>query len=74
MPAATVPTSNGSLAGWFSVPEGPGPWPDVAVIHGASSMSQDLRKQADRLAASGQLAVAPPDLFLARRTAISGAR
>jgi carboxymethylenebutenolidase len=51
-----------SLGGYLAVPEGPGPFPAVVVIHEAFGLDEQTRRHADRLARAGYLALAL-DLF-----------
>ncbi len=65
MPMTEVPvTADGArLRAHLAGPAvGDGPWPGVVVLHEAFGLNDDIRQQADRLAAAGYLAVAP-DLF-----------
>jgi carboxymethylenebutenolidase len=62
MPAIAIP---GGVDAHLAVPPvGEGPWPGVVVLHEAFGLNDDIRQQADRLAAAGYVAVAP-DLFSA---------
>ena len=47
------------LRGYVARPDGDGPWPGVVVIHEALGLNDIVRRQADRLAAAGYLAVVP---------------
>ena len=62
MPDLTYPTPGGELRGYLAVPPGDGPWPGVVVVHEAFGLTDDIRRQADRFAAKGYVALAP-DLF-----------
>jgi carboxymethylenebutenolidase len=53
------------LRGHLAVPTGDGPWPGVVVLHEVLGLNDDIRRQTDRLAEAGYLAVAP-DLYSAR--------
>ncbi len=59
--AASAPALRGHLA---VPPVGDGPWPAVVVVHEVFGLTDDVRQQADRLAAAGYLALAP-DLYTA---------
>ena len=54
-PAVPVPTT-----------DRPGPWPGVVIVHDLFGLGDDMREQADWLAAAGYL-VSVPDLFEGRR-------
>ncbi len=66
MPEITVPggATSSHLGGYLTLPQSPGPWPGVVVIHEIIGLNDDIRRQADRLAEAGYLAVAP-DLYTA---------
>ena len=60
MPATLLP---GDVKAHLAVPPvGDGPWPGVIVLHEAIGLTDDIRQQAERLAAAGYLALAP-DLY-----------
>jgi carboxymethylenebutenolidase len=50
------------LAEPVPVSDRPGPWPGVIVVHDAFGLGDDIREQADWLAASGYIALTP-DLY-----------
>ena len=59
MPDIGYPTPRGELAAYLAVPHAGAPWPGVVVIQDVLGLNDDLREQADRLAAYGYLALAP---------------
>ena len=65
MPDLHFATHSGELGGYLAQPIGEGPYPGVIVIQDVLGLSDDMREQADRLAAAGYLAFAP-DLYSGR--------
>ena len=62
---AYTPAPFRQLKGYVAVPRGDGPFPGVVVVMDALGLSDDIRVQADILAAAGYLAFAP-DLYSGR--------
>jgi len=64
----SYPVAGGTLRAYLATPTTPGPWPGVVVVHEAFGLTDDIRRQADRFAEAGYLALAP-DLYDWGRTA-----
>lgn len=58
----SFPATDGPLRGYLAEPAGAGPWPGVVVVHEIFGLTDDIRRQADRFADAGYLALAP-DLY-----------
>jgi carboxymethylenebutenolidase len=58
----TGPGGTAELRGVLGVPEGTGPWPGVVLLHETFGVDGVMRRQAQRMAAAGYLALMP-DLF-----------
>lgn len=56
------PGGTPGLRGVLGVPEGPGPWPGVVLLHDTFGIDDVMRRQVRRTAAAGYLALMP-DLF-----------
>lgn len=57
-----APGGSARLRGYVARPDGDGPWPGMVVIHEAFGLDDVMRRQADRLARAGYLALVP-DLY-----------
>jgi carboxymethylenebutenolidase len=54
-----IDTPNGTVDAVLEMPEGPGPWPGVVVIHDAFGLREPHREIARRIADAGFIAVVP---------------
>ncbi|MCE5292469.1 MAG: dienelactone hydrolase family protein [Nocardiaceae bacterium] len=59
MPTISYRTGDFDLPAYLAVPDGPGPFPGVVVIHDATGFQGDVEAQAERMAAHGYIAIAP---------------
>lgn len=52
-------TPDGPIEALLDIPDGPGPWPGVVVIHDAIGYAADMEAISERIAGAGYLAVSP---------------
>jgi carboxymethylenebutenolidase len=62
-----LPDASPGLRGVLAVPSGEGPWPAVVLVHEAFGLDEVMRRQVQRVASAGYLALMP-DLFTAGGT------
>src|SRR4051812_49367748 len=59
----TLPGASPRLRGVLGIPAGTGPWPGVVLVHEAFGLTDVMRRQVQRMAEAGFLALMP-DLFV----------
>lgn len=59
MTTIDVATPDGPIEALLDIPEGPGPWPGVVVVHDAIGYAADMKAISERIADAGYLAVSP---------------
>lgn len=59
MPSIELDTPAGPIDALVDVPEGPGPWPGVVVVHDAIGYTPDKEAVSERIAAAGYLTITP---------------
>ncbi|MEZ0381965.1 MULTISPECIES: dienelactone hydrolase family protein [Mycobacteriaceae] len=59
MTTIEVATPDGPIEALLDIPEGPGPWPGVVVVHDAIGYAADMEAISERIADAGYLAVSP---------------
>ncbi|CAJ1498563.1 dienelactone hydrolase family protein [[Mycobacterium] kokjensenii] len=59
MATIEVGTAAGPIDALLDVPDGPGPWPAVVIVHDAIGAARDMRAISERVAGAGYLALSP---------------
>ncbi|MGV0732716.1 dienelactone hydrolase family protein [Mycolicibacter sinensis] len=59
MTTIDVATPDGPIEALLDIPEGPGPWPGVVVVHDAIGYAADMKAISERIADAGYLAASP---------------
>ncbi len=54
-----LPGASAGLTGELALPEGEGPWPGVVLVHEAFGINDVMRRQAERFARAGYVAIMP---------------
>lgn len=59
METITIDTPAGPIDALCSVPDGPGPWPGIVIVHDAISYGPDNERISRKVAAAGYIAITP---------------
>ncbi len=59
METITIDAPDGPIDALLSVPDGPGPWPGVVLVHDAIGYKPDNERISRRVAAAGYIAITP---------------